>query len=94
MNEHIDVLLTTAKVASRNNPWVHLATPTISMGYNVSMLWHYNYQLAMAQAMGPGYMPANQIQAMKQDRIKYTVLLALECAGLIVAGVCSLQERR
>ena len=94
MNESIDILLSSAKIASRNNPCAHLVTNAISMGYNVSMLWHYNYQLAMAQAMGPGYLPAEQIQAMKLDRIKHTVLLSFECIGLMAAGICALQDRR
>lgn len=93
MNEHIDILLTSAKVVSRNNPWAHLTTQAISMGYNASMLWHYNYQLGMAPVMGSSYMPAEQIQAMKQDRIKHTALLFAESLGLIVAGICSLQEQ-
>ena len=94
MNESIDVLLTNAKMVSRNNTVAHLATQTLSMAYNSSMLWHYNYQLAMAQAMGPGYLPAEQIHAMKQERIKHTVLLGIECLGLIAVGICSLRERR
>ena len=94
MNEHVDLLFTTAKIATRNNPWAHYATQAVSMGYNASMLWHYNYQLAMAQAIGPGYMAAEQIQAMKQDRIKHTVLLSLEGISLIVAGICSLRKSR
>ena len=91
MNEHIDILLTSAKIASRNNPWANLATHSISMAYNASMLWHYNYQLAMAQTMGPGYMSAQQIQAMRQDRIKHTALLLIESVGLFAAGICALQ---
>ena len=94
MNGHIDVLLTTAKMASRNNPVAHLTAQTVSMGYNVSRLWYYNYQLGMAQAMGPGDMPLEQVQAMKQDRIKHTILLSLECIGLIAAGICSLQGNK
>lgn len=93
MNEHIDIILTTSKLATRNNPWAHLSVQAISMGYNASMLWHYNYQLAMAQAMGPGYMPEDQIQTMKQERIKHTVLLGIEGLGLIAAGICSLQRK-
>ena len=88
MNEHIDIILTSAKQATRNSPVAHLSTHAVSMGYNVSMLWYYNYQLAMA----PEYMTAEQIQAMKQERIKHTVLLSLECLGLIAAGICALQE--
>lgn len=94
MNENIDMLLTNAKIASRNNPWAHITTQAISMSYNASMLWYCNYQLAMAQVMGPGYLTAEKIQAMKQDQIKHTVLLSLECLGLITAGICSLQGRR
>ena len=90
MNEQLDILLTTAKMATKNNPWAHLSMQTFSLGYNTSMLWHYNYQLAMAQVMGPGYLTAEHIQAMKQDRIKHTVLLGIEGLGLIVAGICSL----
>ena len=94
MNEHIDILLTTAKLATRNNQAAHLATHAISMSYNASILWHYNYQLAMAQAMGPGYMSAEQIQALRQDSIKHTALLLLESVGLLAAGICALQGRR
>ena len=89
MNEYNDIILTTAKIATLNDSRAHLMTQAISMGYNASMLWYYNYQLAMAQAMGPGYLSAEQIRAMKQDRIKHTVLLSLECIGLFVAGICS-----
>ena len=94
MNEPIDIMLTTAKLATRNNQVAHLTTQAISMGYNASMLWHYNYQLAMAKVMGPGYISAEQIEAMKQDRIKHTALLSLECVGMLVAGISLLQRRR
>ena len=94
MNEHIDILFTTAKYATRKDPWAHLVTQSFSMGYNTSMLRRYNYQLAMAQTMGPGSISADQIQTMKQERIKHTILLGIECLGLIVAGICSLQGRR
>lgn len=92
MNENIDVLLTTAKVATHNNPWAHLATQTISMGYNASMLWYYNNQLSMAQTMGPGYLTAEQVQAMKQDLIKHTAILMMDSVGLVLACICSLQR--
>lgn len=94
MNEHIDIFFATANKATRNDPLAHLATQTMSIGYHASMLWQYNYQLAMAQAMGPCYLQEEQIRAMKQDRIKHTVLLGIECLGLIAAGICSLQEQR
>ena len=94
MNEQVDILLTAAKLATSKNPWAHLATHVVSMTYNASMLWYYNYQLGMAQAMGPAYIPAEQIKAMKQERIKHSALLLLESATLLVAGICSLQENK
>ena len=94
MNENVDIALMAANCATRDNPWAHLATRALSMGYNASMLWYYNYQLAMAQSMGPGYIPAEQIRAMKQDRIKHTLVLGLECAVLIAAGVVALNESK
>lgn len=94
MNEHIDILLTASKLASRNNPWANLATHTVSMAYNVSMLWHYSYQLGMANAVGSGYLAAEQIQTIKRERLKHTVLLALESVGLIVSSIVALQENK
>lgn len=86
--------MATYKQTIRHNPWGQLATHVVSIGYNTLMLYNYNYQLAMAQAMRSDYMSAEQIQAMKKERIKHTVLLSLECIGLIVTGICSLQAHR
>lgn len=94
MNEHIDVLLTTAKFANQNNQWANIATHTISMAYNVSMLWHYNYQLGMVSAIGPGYLAAEQVQTLKQERIKHTVLLTLDCLGLLLTSFAALHENQ
>ena len=91
MNENVDIALTVAKCATWDNPWAHLATHALSMGYNASMLWHYNYQLALARAMGLG---KEQIQSMKQDRIKHTLVLGFECAVMIAAGVVALNESK
>lgn len=72
----------------------HLATQAVSMGYDVWLLWYYNYQLGVDQAMGPGYLPEAQIQKMKDECILHTVELAIKCFGLIAAGICSLEERK
>lgn len=92
MNEHIDILLTTAKVASRNNQWASLATHTISMSYNVSMLWHYQYELGLASAMGPNYLTAEQIQRLKQERLKHTVLGLLDGMGMFLSAAGSMHK--
>ena len=94
MNENIDILLTTAKVASQNNPWAHLATHTLSMGYNVSMIWHYQYQLGLATAMGPGYMSQEQIHRIRQECVKHTVLGLVDGLGLLVTAIDSMREGR
>ena len=94
MNEHIDILLTTAKMATRNNPWAHLTTQAVSMGYNASMLWYYSNQLGMANAINPGYLTAEMVQAYKQERIKHTILLSLTCCGLFLAAASSFRDRR
>lgn len=94
MNEHIDIVLTTAKVASRNNQWSSLATHTISMSYNVSMIWHYHYQLGLASAMVPYYMTPEQIQNFKQERLNHTVLGILDGVGLFLSAVEAMQEKR
>lgn len=86
MNEHIDILLTTAKVASRNNQWASLAAHTISMSYNISMIWHYQYQLGFASAMGPNYMTPEQIQHFKQECLKHTVLGLLDGVGFLLTA--------
>lgn len=94
MNENVDILLTTAKVASRNNPWAHLATHTLSMGYNVSMIWHYQYQLGLVNAMGPGYLTQEQIYSIRQECIKHTVLGLIDGLGLLVSAINFMSENR
>ena len=94
MYENLDILLTTAKVASRNNPWAHLATHTISMSYNLSMLWHYQYQLNLANAQGFGCLSQDQIQSMKQECVKHTILGILDGLGLLISAIDSISERR
>ena len=92
MNEHIDILLTTAKCATRNDPWAHLVTQSFSMGYNVSMLWGYQYLLAQATAMGSGRVTPEQINTIRQECVKHTILGLLDGLGLIFSAIGSLQE--
>ena len=104
MNEHIDILLTTAKFASRDNQWASLATHTLSMGYNISMVGYYGYQLGSLNAMNqvsvqgqcvvPNPATIEQIQRLKQERNKYCVLCLLDVIGLILNAVDSFQGSR
>ena len=94
LNENIDILLATAKMASRNNHWTHLAAHTISMSYNVSMIWHYQYQRGLANEMGPGYLTQEQIRRFRQERLKHTVFGLLDGVGLILSAIGAMQEKR
>lgn len=104
MNESIDIILTTAKVASRNNSCAHLATHSISMEYNLSMVGYYSYQLEMLYAMNRvtsyganlalSYAAAEQVQRLKQERIKHIVLGTLDGLGMILYAIHSIQENR
>ena len=104
MNESIDIILTSAKIASQNNSWAHLATHSISMGYNLSMVGYYSYQLEMLYAMNRdtsygaslalNYAAAEQVQRLKQARIKHIVLGTLDGLGLILYAIHSFQANR
>ena len=58
------------------------------------MIWHYQYQLGLASAMGPNYMTPEQIQNFKQERLKHTVLGLLDGVGLFLTVVGSMQDKR
>lgn len=90
MNERIDILLTSAKVASRNNPWASLATHAISMAYNIyniSMIGQYGYQLQAAKATNYGYDAQECARSIQRERIKHSVLLGLDIASLYLQAL-------
>lgn len=55
MNEHIDIFLTSAKVASINNLLASNAMHTISMTYIISMIGQCGYQSLVARMTNYGY---------------------------------------
>ena len=72
-----------------DSPFI-FATHTISMVYNVSMAWYYNYLLKKAYTMESEY-TYEQIQTIKQERLKHTV------SGVLMAGVliaCAISSMR
>ena len=85
MNEHIDVLLTSAKLATRNNPGASLAMHAASSGYNIAMIGRYCYELSLVKAGVVSY-PADQIQSLQRDLIKHTVLGVMDVLGLIMCA--------
>ena len=88
MNERIDILLTSAKIASRNNPWANLATHSISMAYNISMIGRYGYQLVEARADN-GHVSQEYYHSIQRERIKHTVLAGIDIFGLLLSAINS-----
>ena len=64
MNEHIDLLLTSAKLATRETPWASIATHAISSGYNAVMIGKYRYELGLVKAGTVSY-STEQIQSLR-----------------------------
>ena len=86
MNEHIDILITSAKIACRNNPWANLATHSISMAYNISMIGRYGYQLGVAR-VNNGDVSQEYYRSIQRERIKHTLLLGLDICGLFLSAI-------
>ena len=92
MNEHIDILFTTAKCATRNDPWAHWATHSISTIYNVALIGHYRYQLGMMSNTGNAYVNPSVLRQYKADLLKHTVLGGLDILGLFVSAIGSIVD--
>ena len=86
MNEHIDILLTSAKNANQNNPWANLATHSISMAYNISMIGRYGYLLGVVRANN-GYVSQDYYRFVQRERIKHTVLAGMDLFGLLLLAI-------
>lgn len=86
MNEHVDILLTSAKLVSRNNLWANIATHAVSSGYNAAMIGRYRYELGLVKAGASSY-SADQIQSLQRDLVKHCVLEALDILGLFMCAI-------
>ena len=85
MNEQIDLLLTSAKLVTRGNPWPSIATRAISSGYNAAMIGKYRYELSLVKA-GVVSCSVNQIHSLQRDLTKYCVLEVLDVFGLFIGA--------
>ena len=92
MNEQVDILLTSAKLASRNNPWANIATHAVSSGYNAAMIGRYRYELGLVKAGVSSY-SADQIQSILRDLFKHCVLEAMDVIGLIMCSFSKCQRQ-
>lgn len=86
MNEHVDILLTSAKLVSRNNLWANIATHAISSGYNAAMIGRYRYELGLVKAGVSSY-SADQIQSLQRDLVKHCVLEAVDVLKLFLKAL-------
>ena len=93
MNEHIDVLLTSAKLATRESSWASIATHAISSGYNAAMIGKYRYELGLVKAGAVSY-SADQVQSLQRDLAKHCVLGVLDVIGLCMCAVSKKWDSR
>lgn len=92
MNEHIDILMTTAKMATRKNEAASLTTHSMSAFYNISQMARYRY--FYYQCLSDGSQNALAISRQySQEMWKHTVLGMLDCLGLIFSSIGKLQNR-
>ena len=76
-----------ARAQNQNDSPFLFAVHTGSMVYNVSMAWYYNYLLKKAYTMEAEY-TYEQIQTIKQERLKHTISGVL-MGSLLIAGAIS-----
>ena len=87
MNEHIDLIFTGAKMATRNNDAASLATHSMSAFYNISQLARYRY--CYYQCLNEGTQDAFAISKQYSHEMwKHTVLAGLDILSLFLMGRC------
>ena len=79
------------KVSSHDYSWTHVALHTLSMGCDFSMALYYNYLLRKAYDMGAEY-TYEQIQTIKQERLKHTISGVLMAGVLIASAISSMRN--
>ena len=93
MNEHIDLVLTGAKMATWNNEAASLATHSLSAFYNISQMAWYRYQYY--QCMNSGTQDALAVSRQYSYGMwKHTALAGLDVLTLIVKGITGLCNNR
>ena len=93
MNEHIDLMLTGAKVATWNNEAASLATHSLSAFYNIGQMAWYRYQYY--QYLNCGTQDALAISRQYAHEMwKHTALAGLDILTLIIKGITGLSGNR
>ena len=93
MKEHIDIMLTGAKIATWNNEAASLATHSLSAFYNISQMAWYRYQYY--QYLNSCTQDALAIS--RQYRFgmwKHTAMAGLDVLTLLIKGITGLRNNR
>ena len=80
-----------ARISNVGYPWPQFAVHSVSMVYNVSMAGYYNYLLNKAYTMETEC-TYEQIQTIKQERLKHTIFGVLTGVLLIVGAISAIQN--
>ena len=80
-----------ARISDQGHPWPQFAEHSVSMVYNVSMAWYYNYLLNKAYTMETEY-TYEQIQTIKHERLKHTIFGVLTGVLLIAGAISAIQN--
>lgn len=91
MNANAYTLSKPDRISDQGYSWPQFAVHTGSIVYNVSMAWYYNHLLNKAYTMEIEY-TYEQIQTIKQERLKHTILGVLMSGVLIACAISSLRN--
>lgn len=80
-----------ARVQNKNDSPFLFAAHTGSMVYNISMEFYYNHLLKKADTMEVQY-TAEQIQTIKQERLKHTISGVLMGVVLIACAISNMRN--
>ena len=80
-----------ARISNQGYPWPQFAVHSVSMVYNVSMAWYYNYLLNKAYTMETEY-SYEQIQTIKRERLRHTISGVLTGVLLIVGAISCMRN--
>lgn len=91
MNSNAYTFLNPVRISNQGYPWPQFAVHSVSMVYNVSMAWYYNNLLKKAYTMEADY-TYEQIQTIKQERLKHTISGVLMGVVLIACAISSMRN--
>ena len=91
MNANAYTFSKPARISNQGYLWPQFAVHSVSMVYNVSMVLYYNHLLNKAYTMETEC-TYEQIQPIKQERLKHTISGVLMGVLLIVGAISYLQN--